>query len=207
MTKGLPLYSGIGHIVDGWLETALQAAPLYRVQFAAAVQWIQRCIHGLKEMHPSGDLRQLEVYLGRATRSTLAQRWASHAENKEHDFGAIVFRCEPDVVECLEDVAIRILGKLRASHALCVGNANIFDGNWGRGPRDEEALVYMTWRTLGQPCRYGKPSLNDLREIASTVHQETPYKEQITRGQIQRGLRYVRRVSTCARLYWWNPSC
>ncbi|MEQ1792954.1 MAG: hypothetical protein ABL970_02080 [Nitrospira sp.] len=205
MSKGLPIYAGIGHIVEGWLGPAIQAAPVYRQQFASAVQMIQRCIHGLKRMHPAGDLARLEVYLGRATRATLQQRWASHAKRKGHEFGAIAFRCDPNIVECLEDVAIKILKKLDVNHALCVGNANVFPGSVGRR-RDEEALVYMTWRTLPKRCRVGRPSPTEVGTIASEVHRETPHKGQITRGQILRGMRIVRCRSTSRKLCWWTPA-
>lgn len=205
MSSGMPIYSGIGHIVDGWLDSAIQAAPVYRQQFATAVQMIQWCIHGLKRMHPNGDLGRLEVYIGRATRKTLAQRWASHAKKKQHEFGAIAFRCDPTIVECLEDVAIKIVKKLATKKAFCAGNINVFPGSVGR-MRDEEALVYLTWRTLPKRCRVGKPSKKDVGKIASEVHRETPYRHQITRGQILRGMRYVRSHSTARKLCWWTPA-
>lgn len=207
MAGEIPAYQGIGLIHEDWMKTAMQAAPHYEIQIATAVQWVQRCIHGLKRLHRSRDLSEVEIYIGRATRTTLAQRWSSHAKEREHHYGAIVFQCETHVVEQLEDVAVRIVTSLLTRNVLCVGNANVFRGNVGRPPRDEQALVYMTWRTLSEPCtRFRKPTVKDVREIARAVYQDMPDASDIKRGQIERGLSLVTRLTARAKLYWWEPS-
>lgn len=64
----------------------------------------------------------------------------------------------------------------------------------------------MTWKVADEPCRYGRPSVRLLREIASEVYQETRYKDQIKRRQIELGLACTTRLSDRARLKWWNPA-
>lgn len=123
MGRELPVHYAINHIEEVWLDKAVRAAPFYDAQFAVAMQWIQRCIHGLKGMHRSEGLAKLEVYLGRATRSSLRQRWTSHARDprRRHQYGAILFRCDATVVQCLEDVAIALLSSSIARRRSALG--------------------------------------------------------------------------------------
>lgn len=203
--KSVPAYQGIERIHETWLHEAIRAAPNYGVRVAAALDHTIGCIHGLQILHPKTDLLQLEVYLGRATLSTLNQRWISHARGpKDHRYGAIVFSCDPDKVERLEDLAVRIIKKLKVKELLCVGNANKWDGNQGREPRQEQAIVYMTWKELDAEITFSKPNTKDIDQISREIHEESPYRT--AQGQISRGLRILRRMTDRVPLHWWVPS-
>jgi hypothetical protein len=203
MATDTPAFQGIGRVDDVWLKDALRAAPAYGAKVASAIRRTIRCIHGLEKLHKTVPRDELEVYLGRATETTLAQRWRHHFESRGHNYGAILFLCDTDRVEALEDVAIKILKKLYDRDALCVGSANKWPGNVGRSPRSSEyALIYMTW-TFGNPVEWSKPSINDIREIASEVAEETDRES--SAKQVEKGLDSLRRLTEYDRLVWWNP--
>jgi hypothetical protein len=203
MATDTPAFQGIGLVDDVWLKDALRAAPAYGARVASAIRRTIRCIHGLEKLHRTVPRDELEVYLGRATETTLTQRWKHHFNARGHNYGAILFLCDTDRVEALEDVAIKTLKKLRERDALCVGNANKWPGNAGRSPRTrEDALIYMTW-TIGDPVEWSKPSSNDIREIASEVAEETD--REFSAKQVETGLTSLKRLTEYDRLYWWTP--
>ena len=203
--KSIPAFQGIEHIHETWFYEAIRAAPNYGPSVAPALTRTIRCIHWLQDLHPKRDLLQLEVYLGRATLSTLQQRWKSHAGGaKGHRYGAIVFSCNPDKVKRLEDLAVRTIMKLKKKELLCVGNANKWDGNQGLGPRPEQAVVYMTWRELDEEVTFSKPNTKEIDQISREIHEESPHRT--AQGQISRGLRILRRITDRAPLHWWEPS-
>ena len=146
---------------------------------------------------------RLEVYLGRATVSTLSRRWSSHAEKRRHQYGCVLFTCDPDRVERLEDVAVKILAQLKKGRALCVRNANKWDGNLGGEPKPELALVYMTWKIVASEETWIEPNLDDVRWIAKKVSDESKYD--VTKDQIENGLSVVTRISEYDPLHWWEP--
>jgi hypothetical protein len=203
MAIDTPAFQGIGRADDVWFKDALRAAPAYGAKVASAIRRTIRCIHGLEKLHKTVSRDALEVYLGRATETTLAQRWRHHFEERGHNYGAILFRCDTDRVEALEDVAIKILRKLHDRDALCVGTANKWPGNVGRPPRlSEYALIYMTWTIVG-PVEWSKPSSNDIQEIASEVVEETD--REFSAKQVETGLTSLKRLTEYDRLYWWKP--
>lgn len=203
MASDTPVFQGIAHVDDAWLTDALRAAPAYGSRVASAIQRTIRCIHGLEALHSTVPRDQLEVYLGRATETTLAARWKQHSKTRGHNYGIILFLCNTDRVEALEDVAIKTLKKLKDRDALCIGNANMWPGNVGRSPRSNEyALVYMTWK-IGEQIEWTKPSINEIREIASEVADETDREFSVR--QIETGLSALKRIGQCDRLRWWNP--
>ena len=205
MVKFVPAYQGIERIHGTWMQEAIRAAPHYRTSVAPAINQTIGCIHGLQDLYPKTDLLQLEVYLGRATVTTLEQRWTSHANgNKKHRYGAILFCCDHDQVERLEDLAVRAITKLKAKQLLCVGNANKWDGNQGLKPRPELAVIYMTWRELEEEIPFTRPGIKEIRQLSTEIHQESPYRT--TRGQLLRGLRILKRIQSRVPLRWWQPS-
>ncbi len=206
MLKFIPVCQNIERIEQAWMDDAIRAAPHYETRVASAIEHTIGCIHGLQDLHPKTDLLQLEVYLGRATVGTLEQRWKSHANdpNKNHRYGAIVFCCDYDQVERLEDLAVRIMKKLRANELLCVGNANKWDGNQGRPPRTEQAVIYMTWCKLDREIPFTRPGIKEIRQLSYEVHKESPFPT--TRGQLLRGLRILKRIQSRVPLRWWEPS-
>ncbi|MEK6736824.1 MAG: hypothetical protein AABY47_09650 [Pseudomonadota bacterium] len=213
MAKRNPAYQGIEQVDEDWLSLAMKASPHYGLKVASALSRTIRCIHGLQKLHGKSQLSELEVYVGRATITTLKHRWAKHAAGKRgHRYGVILFCCNHDRVERLEDLAIRILDKLRDRKLLCVANANKWPGNKGRKPRAEEALVYMTWRYANEEFDfYARPTIDQLREVSKEVHQETRDVHQetdrkITRKQISNGVRMLKRLTAKDPLYWWHPS-
>ena len=121
MAKPVSAYHGIKQIHEDWLREALTSAPHHGIEAASAIGRVIRCIHGLQDLHSARDLSEVEVYIGRATKSTLHQRWNAHVESHDHCYGAIMFCCDPDQVERLEDIAVRILTKCKKRHLLCGG--------------------------------------------------------------------------------------
>ena len=88
-------HHSIGHFHESWLDDAMKEAPFFK-RPADAMRHVYRCIHSLKDMHRLHGLTELEIYLGRATRGSLRQRWSSHAKDahRRHQCGAILFRCD-----------------------------------------------------------------------------------------------------------------
>lgn len=201
-TQSIPAYSGIGRIHPLWLKEALRSAPQYGVQVAGAMSRVIRCIHGLEHLHRTTSRPYLEVYLGRATETSLEQRWEEHARTKQHHYGAVLFCCDPGRVKRLEEIAVRLVKKLRKSTFLCVGNVNTYDGDFGGDPRTETAMIYMTWTILDTPISWGKPNTENLRTLSRELHHDTD--REFAKDQILRGLRVLRRVSDYDPLYWWN---
>jgi hypothetical protein len=198
-----PAYSGIGLLDEVYLSEALSSAPSYSTKVANAIGRTIRCIHGLEALHRTAMREQLEVYIGRASESTLAQRWKSHHKARGHNYGAVVFTCERDKAEVLEDIAIKALKKLRERDALCVGSANVWNGNAGKPPRrDEVAVIYMTWK-ISESVLWTKPTLGEIREVAHEVATETLYP--VAAVQVERGLGTLKRLSESDKLKWWTP--
>lgn len=201
MPASTPAYQGLHDIDDVYIQEAIQVVPRYGPKVASAIRRTIRCIHGLARLHRTIDRDELEVYLGRATETTLAQRWRAHARERGHRWGLVLFTCDHDRVEVLEDVAVRILQKLRERNALCVGNANVWRGTGGAPPRREDALVYMTWKS-GQPIDWRKLSREGMRALAAEVQAETRFD--IATQQIDAGLETLKRVTEYDPLHWWT---
>lgn len=205
MARSIPAYQGISHVDPNWLEEALRLAPSFNSKVSSAISRVIRCIHGLEKLHRTVHRDALEIYIGRATETTLEQRWKAHAKHlgRKHQFGAILFTCEPARVERLEHLAVKIIAQLKKRALLCVGNANVSDGNRGLQPRSECAIVYMTWRIIDQTSDWAKPSLDQIKEIAGELRRELT--DDIKRLQIQRGLMSLKRLSERDPLHWWCP--
>lgn len=198
-----PALRGISHFNETWLKAALKAAPSYNIKLAEAIKRTIRCIHGLENLHNTIRRSELDVYLGRATEGTLAERWKQHAK-KGFEYGMILFTCDPDRVEGLEHTAIKILQKLTEHKRLCVGSANVYPGSSGSKPRQELALVYMTWKPKPKPVKFEKPSISEIREIAKEVTNENhPFK--LNAQQVENGLNALKRINEIDRLHWWQP--
>lgn len=205
MARSIPAYIGISQMDPFWLKEALRLAPSYDSRVCSAIQRVIRCIHGLEKLHQTVHRDALEIYIGRATETTLERRWKAHAKHpgRKHQYVAILFTCDPARVERLEHLAVKIIAKLKARTLLCVGNANVSDGNRGLEPRRECAIVYMTWRIVDQTNNWAKPSLDQIKEIAVELRGELT--DDIKRLQIQRGLMSLKRLSERDPLHWWLP--
>ena len=71
MAKPISAYHGIKQIHEDWLREALTSAPHHGIEVASAIGRVIRCIHGFQYLHTARDLSELEMYIGRATKSTL----------------------------------------------------------------------------------------------------------------------------------------
>jgi len=80
LAESISAYHGIKQIHEDWLREALTSAPHHGIKAASAIGRVIRCMHGLQDLHTARDLSGLEVYIGRATKSTLRQRWNTHVE-------------------------------------------------------------------------------------------------------------------------------
>ncbi len=201
MPASTPAYQGLHNVDDLYIREAIRVAPRYGAKVASAISRTIRCIHGLARLHRTIDRDELEVYLGRATETTLTQRWRAHAKARDHQWGVVLFTCDHDRVEALEDVAVRVLQKLHERNALCVGNANVWKGSGGAPPRREDALVYMTWKS-GDQIGWRKPSREEIRAVAVGVRAETRFD--IATRQIDAGLETLKRVTEYDPLHWWT---
>jgi hypothetical protein len=148
----------------------------------------------------------LEVYLGRSSTVSLTlKRWKKHRQERGHDWAAVLFCASREHARTLEKVSIRSLQKLKERNALCIGNANIFEGASGPNTSVEREYIYMTWgyRT-GWETFDNKPSVDDIREIARNIAFDM--SGLVTEQQLKTGLSATRAPLTqYERLEWYNP--
>jgi hypothetical protein len=184
------------------IEEGVRRTPSYETQVARAISRTIQVMHGLPDLHDLSELRDFEVYLGRAASPELVlDRWQSHWKSRGHSYAALLFRCDPTRVVKLETIAIKILQSLKANKALCVGNANVLPHGGGANVKRGESLVYITWQTSMQKLNFGKPGVALIREIADTVAGEVD--DGPTPRQLETGLLAVKRLKEKAALQWY----
>lgn len=197
--------STFAHVIDtatkDQLMESVGRAPLYEAKFASAIQRTIEVIHGLERLHQLASIHELEVYLGRASESTLLGRFKSHQKDRRHRYGTVLFSCPSQSVRLLEKAGIRIMKTLKTNDALCVGNANVASDGRGGEPAGRNAIVYMTWRKLDRAVLFDKPGVALIRDIACEV--EADLDGAIARGQIERGLSPIRSLSQREDLEWY----
>jgi hypothetical protein len=192
-----------GLIDETFIDFAIKRSPNYNKKHADAIKRTIRCIHGLERFHLNPKYfkvpvpvrrEQLEIYIGRATRATLKSRWVSHMKSKKHLYGMVLFSSTHEWVEDLEEIAIRILQKLKSRGTLCVKNLeNEKKGKAGKKPRNEEAIVYMTWKYSETTSDWRKPGVKDISQIANEVSKETTAA--VTKLQIVNGLQPLKSLN------------
>lgn len=194
------------------LQRSIAQAPKYDAKIASALSRVIKAIHGLADLHKNKkvSLKQIEVYLGRSSDlpKHLKLRWQQHRNEKKHQHGIVLFKCEPDQAEYLEEIGIRVVRKLKGYNTLCVGNVNIRD-KAGRPPDSSStAVIYMTWRTKSKPAGYERPSSPIIKRVASEVASElnkvTP-QQKVTSQQLEKGLKASRSEKTQKAKLDWDP--
>jgi hypothetical protein len=102
MKKKTPVLQINPNLIDGlFLTDSLKNAPKYNKKYKSAIERIIKCIHGLESFHKKASREQLEIYIGRATKSTLKNRWKQHSAVKKHTHGVVLFTCGHEWVEDL----------------------------------------------------------------------------------------------------------
>ncbi|QSQ21836.1 hypothetical protein JY651_42930 [Pyxidicoccus parkwayensis] len=151
-------------------------------------------------------IQDLEVYIGRAsTVGRTMKRWKEHSENRGHTWASVLFQASRAHAKVLEKAAIRTIQRLKTQKTLCIGNANIVGGANGPDTDVEHEFVYMTWGWRTEWSDFeGKPSIDDLREIAHVVALDM--KGAVTEQQLRNGLEVAKApLSQFERLEWYNP--
>lgn len=172
-----------------FLPNALKQVPLFNKKIKSAIEHTVLCIHGLDDFHTNVNRDNLEIYLGRATVSTLISRWSKHESDKQHEYGMILFQSEFEFVNNLEEIAIRIIKTLKNRNQLCVYDlSNYKSGSNGRKPKDERAVVYLTWRRIDKSKEWEKPGKDDINEVAKSVYNQVKGKIDLSKTQIVNGL-------------------
>lgn len=196
MITAHPLPGRVTHHETAKLQKAINAAPLYSGKAASALKHVIEVIHGLPAMHSALKLKDIEVYIGKAERTTKAvlNRWGDHRSHRKHIFGIILFRCSLDNAKKLEKLSIRVVKALKARNSLCVGDANLSSGSGGKNPASNDALIYMTWAPLATPTGYSKPTQSIICDVAKAV---APSMNGVVKeAQILCGLRAIKRLSS-----------
>ena len=196
----------IGEVDEKRLWMGIQNARHYGVKVAGAIKRTIRAIHGLEDLIESHDLKSLEIYLGRSAESSkhVMNRWKAHNKKFGHKYATVLFACEAGRAQFLEEIALRVLDKLKRRGALCVGNANTAKDGRGRPPKSETAVVYMTWRIGGEIREWEKPNADVIKDVARKVSQDMAGA--IPRLQLEGGLQILKKVRTAkAKLDWSRP--
>jgi len=195
--KGLVLQITPGLIDESFLNESIKNSPTYNKKYKSAIERIIKCIHGLERFHKKTSREQIEIYIGRSTKSTLKNRWTEHMNKKQHTHGLILFTCSHEWVEDLEKVGIKVLKKLKDKELLCVKDIkNLTASKRGRKPKEEDAIVYMTWRDTHSSTTWRKPTKENIREISEEIYSEIRDEIKITKKQIDNGLQTLKSLSS-----------
>jgi hypothetical protein len=197
MKKKTPVLQINPNLIDGsFLNDSLKNAPKYNKKYKSAIERIIKCIHGLDDFHKKASREQLEIYIGRATKSTLKNRWKQHSTIKRHAYGVVLFTCGHEWVADLEMVGIKILKKLKEKGMLCVKDIkNQTSSKRGKKPRKEDAIVYMTWKISPESNEWTKPSKNDISNIADEIYYELDKEIGVTKKQLHEGLQPLKSLT------------
>ncbi len=172
-----------------FIPDALKQVPLFNKKIKTAIEHTIMCIHGLDDFHTNVNRDNLEIYLGRATASTITKRWAKHEADRQHEYGMVLFKSEAEFVNNLEEIAIRIIKTLKNRNQLCVYDlSNDKSGSNGRKPKDEQAVVYLTWKRIDRSKDWEKPGKDDINEVAKSVFDQVKLKFSVSKNQIVNGL-------------------
>ncbi len=192
----------IGEADENRVLEGIEAAPQYGKKVAGAIKRAIKVIHGLDALFNRLELRDLEVYLGRSSDdpTQVLGRWEQARKKHRHKYAAILFTCEADRASKLEGLANKVLKKLKAHGALCVGNANTAGDGRGRKPGRPLAVIYMTWGENTGNNGFGKADIDIIRRVTEeTYHEAGGF---VTKKQIEGGLRTIKRMTLKARLRW-----
>ena len=196
----------IGVVDEDRVYIGIQKAHHYGVQVAGAIKRTIRAIHGLEDLIANHDLKSLNIYLGRSSAAPMhvLNRWKAHNKKFSHKYATVLFVCDAGRAQFLEEIAIRVLAKLKGRGSLCVGNVNTAEDGRGRPPGNETAVVYMTWGIGGSIYEWEKPNAAIIKEVAGEVSQDM--ERAIPRLQLERGLQILKKVRTAkAKLAWSLP--
>ena len=152
------------------IEEAIEDAPRFD-RFSDAFRHATKVIHGLPALMQAMTLENVEVYIGRTalTVRNVHSRWTSHRNEKNHEFGVVLFSCPTRVVANWEKVAISVIKRLEQRRNLCVANA--VAGGGGGLPDTPQSCVYMTWR-YGRRRTRAPVRQSDLDDLALDVNGE-----------------------------------
>jgi hypothetical protein len=192
----------IGEADENRVLEGINAAPQYGKKVAGAIKRTIAVIHGLDTLFNRLELRDLEVYLGRSSDdpAQVLGRWEQARKKHRHKYAAMLFTCEANRAAKLEGLANKVLKKLKAYDALCVGNANTAGDGRGRKPGRLLAVIYMTWGENAEKNGFGKADINIIRHVAEeTYHEAGGF---VTKKQLEGGLRTIKRKTYRARLHW-----
>lgn len=179
------------------IQSAIDTAPTYSGKVKNALAHVIKVIHGLPHLHTGLEAKEIEIYIGKAERTTDAvlARWMKHrTDHKKHLFGIILFKCSLDNAKKLEKVAINVVKKLKKHRRLCVGEANISPASGGRNPQSQDAVIYMTWCPLQNQSAYTKPTVAIIAQVAREVGPIV--RGLVTEAQIRGGLEAIKRPTT-----------
>jgi hypothetical protein len=195
----------IGEADEVRVLEGIKAAPQYGKSVAGAIKHTIKVIHGLQKLHPTYTLQDLEVYLGRSSEdpAQVLGRWERHRNKYGHKYAAVLFTCEVERAVKLEGLANNLLEKLRARGALCVGNANTAPDGRGKIPGTPLAVIYMTWGKNQAVIGYGRPTIDDIRQVAEEAYRQADVF--VTKQQLERGLMAMKRKTNWDRLRWSRP--
>jgi hypothetical protein len=149
------------------LFEALGRAPERR-RFSLAAKDVIRAIHAVPTLFDDCGLDEVEVYIGRAgaTPRHVFNRWKIHRQEKEHQYGIVILRCETGVVDRWEGAAANLVKRLETHGRLCVRNASA--RGQGGLPDTPLSCIYITWRT--GPTRELHPcDRRTLEQVASDL--------------------------------------
>jgi len=153
------------------LDEGIGRAKFYE-RFADAGKHVVRVIHSLPKMRDDTPLDRIEVYIGRAaaTPKHIRARWQEHLDHKSHEHGAIILRCDTDVVSHWETAAVRAIKGLESRGRLCVRNASA--SGHGALPSTKESVIYITWKTGG---RAREITIADKRMVDEVAREVADY--------------------------------
>ena len=195
--KGRVLQLTPGLIDERFLNESISNSPNYNIKYKSAIERIIKCIHGLERFHKKTSRDQIEIYIGRSTKSTLKNRWTEHMNKKHHTHGLILFTCSHEWVEDLEKIGIKVLKKLKDNEMLCVKDIkNVTTSKRGKKPKKEDAIVYMTWRDTHSSTKWQKPTIENIRKISEEIYYETRDEIKITKKQINNGLQNLKSLTS-----------
>jgi hypothetical protein len=192
----------LAEVTEDFIQQGINTAPQYGRNVASAIRHTIRVIHGLPQLYNTLELKDLNIYLGRAAASPrhVLTRWKFHQKKRTHKWGTILFTCRTDRAIELEGIAIKVLCRFKKHGALCVGQANA--GHDGRGGKAANGLsvIYMTWGDSIGSIDYERPGIKLIVEVASAVSREVG--RVVNRQQLVRGLKILKRLREQARLKW-----
>jgi hypothetical protein len=170
--------------------------------FRSAYTFGSEVIHGIPGLYTNIDLDNLEIYIGRTTKTTFLGNIFYKA--KQNFDGVVVFaKCEMQRAKKYEKLCQAILMKQRLHKGLCVKGILNKRAHSGGPENDTEALIYVAWKISRATGYIGFPTIDTRYEIAHEIMIENNTRE-ISPGlqTLVKALESARRPRTCQHIYW-----